>query len=95
MSKKKSTHIESKQDKTILDSVLWFAKNYFPQKKKRLSYEEFFPNNFVSNAINKIKKLAFDPSKVINGDLSNKKVVLMFGDWALPYLKFLKRIKLP
>ena len=44
--------------------------------------------------INKIKKLAYDRSKSLRGDLSNKSITFTIGNWALPYLNFMKRIKL-
>ena len=94
MSYKKSTHTKSYQDKTILDSILWFIENYLPQKNKRSSNEELRLDNFESFTINKIKKLAADRSKSLRCDLSNTKVTFTFGNWALPYLNFMKRIKL-
>tara|TARA_Y100000589_G_scaffold231531_1_gene218997 strand:- start:158 stop:448 length:291 start_codon:yes stop_codon:yes gene_type:complete len=94
MSQKKSDHRKSYQEKTILDSVLWLVENYLPQKQKRSSNEVFRLDNFESFTIKKIKKLASSRSKSLNGDLSNTKVIFTVGNWALPYLYFLKKIKL-
>ena len=94
MSQKKSTISESNQDKTILDNILWFIENYLPQKKKRSSHTELSLDKFESLTIHKIKKLASDRSKSLRGDLSNTSLTFTVGIWALPYLKFLKRIKL-
>ena len=94
MSLKKSTHLKTYQYKTILDSVLWFVENYLPQKKKRSSHEKFFLDNFESNTIKKIKRLASTRSKSLKGDFYNSKVTFTVGKWALPYLNFLKMIKL-
>ena len=94
MSQKKSDHRKSYKEKTILDSILWFVENYLPQKKKRSSNEVFNLDNFELFTIKKIKKLASSRSKSISGDLSNTKVIFTIGNWALPYLYFLKKIKL-
>ena len=94
MSQKKSTNLKSYQEKTILDSVLWLIENYLPQKKKKSSHEEFRLDNLESETINKIKKLAYARSKSLRGDLSNTKVTFTVGNWALPYLNLLKKIKL-
>ena len=94
MSQKKLTHTKNYQNETILDHILWFIENYLPQKKKRSSKGEFSLDKFESMTIKKIKKLAYDRSKSLRGDLSNASLTFTVGNWALPYLKFLKRIKL-
>jgi len=94
MSKKKSTHTKSNQNYTILDNILWVINNYLPQKKNRSSHAELSIDKFESFTIQKIKKLASDRSKSLRGDLSNTTLTFTVGNWALPYLNFLKRIKL-
>ena len=94
MSKKKLPHTKNYQNETILDNILWLIENYLPQKKKKSSHSEFSLDKFESITINKIKKLAYDRSKSLRGDLSNASLTFTVGNWALPYLKFLKRIKL-
>tara|TARA_B100000963_G_C22351614_1_gene547530 strand:- start:348 stop:638 length:291 start_codon:yes stop_codon:yes gene_type:complete len=94
MFQKKSTNAKIKQDKTLLDNVLWFIENYLPQKKKRASYSEFPLDEFESFTIKKIKNLAATRSKSLEEDLSNAKLTFTVGIWALPYLNLLKRIKL-
>ena len=94
MSQKKLTQTKSYQNETILDKILWFIENYLPQKKKRSSHAELNLDKFESITINKIKKLAYDRSKSLRGDLSNASLTFTIGNWALPYLKFLKRVKL-
>ena len=94
MSQKKLTHTKNYQNETILDNILWLMENYLPQKKKRSSKSELGLDKFESMTINKIKKLAYDRSKSLKGDLSNASLTFTVGNWALPYLKFLKRIKL-
>ena len=94
MSQKKSTHTKNYQNERILDNILWLMENYLPQKKKRSSKSELGLDKFESMTINKIKKLAYERSKSLRGDLSNASLTFTIGNWALPYLKFLKRIKL-
>ena len=94
MSQKKLTHTKNYQNETILDNILWLMENYLPQKKKRSSKSELGLDKFESMTINKIKKLAYERSKSLRGNLSNASLTFTVGNWALPYLKFLKRIKL-
>ena len=94
MSQKKSTHPKNYQNEAILDNILWFIENYLPQKKKRSSYVEPILDKFESFTINKFKKLASDRSKSLSRDLNNTTLTFTVGNWALPYLNFLKRIKL-
>ena len=93
MHQRKSNHINRYQDKTILDSILWLIVNYLPQKKKRSSNEECRLEKFESFIIKNIKKWSSTRSKLLRGDLSDTKVTLTVGKWALPYLYLLKRIK--
>ena len=94
MSQKKLTHAKNYRNETILDNILWLIENYLPQKKKRSSHAELSLDKFESMTIDKIKKLAYNRSKSLRGDLSNASLTFTVGNWALPYLKLLKRIKL-
>ena len=94
MSQRKLTHTNNYQNETILDKILWLIENYLPQKKKRSSHAGLSLNKFESITINKIKNLAYDRFKTLRGDLSNASLTFTVGNWALPYLRFLKRIKL-
>ena len=94
MSKKRSTHTKNYQDETILDNILWFIATYLPQKKKKSTHTEIRLDAFESFTIHKIKKLACLRSKSLKGDLSNTTLTFTVGNWALPYLNLLKRIKL-
>ena len=94
MSQKKSTHTNNFKDESILDKILWFMENYLPQKKKKSSHSELSLEKVESFTIRKIKKLAYERSKSLRGDLSNTTLTFTVGNWALPYLNFLKRIKL-
>ena len=93
MHQRKSNHINRYQDKTILDSILWLIVNYLPQKKKRSSNEECRLEKFESFIIKNIKKWSSTRSELLRGDLSHTKVTFTVGNWALPYLYFLNRIK--
>ena len=66
----------------------------FTSKEKKSSHAEFGLDKFESFTIHKIKKLASDRSRSLSGDLSNTKLTFIVGNWAIPYLNFLKRIKL-
>ena len=94
MSQKKSTHTKNYQNETILDNILWFMENYLPQKNKKSSHVEPILDKFELFNIHKFKKLASDSSKSLRGDLKNTTLTFTIGNWALPYLNFLKRIKL-
>ena len=94
MFQKKSPISESNQDKTILGEILWFIENYLPQKNKRLSHSRFLQDKFKSFSINNIKKLDSNRSKSLGKDLINSKITFTVGNWAIPYLNLLKRIKL-
>jgi len=94
MSKKKSTHTQNHQNETILDNILFLIENYLPQKKKKSSHAKLSLEKFESMTITKIKKLAYERNQSLRGDLSNASLTFTVGNWALPYLKFLKRIKL-
>ena len=94
MSQKKSTHNKNQKDDAVLDNILWFIENYLPQKKKKSSQSELSLDKFESFTIHKLKKLVSYRSKSLRGDLNNKTLIFTVGNWALPYLNFLKRIKL-
>ena len=94
MSQKKSNFIKSYQNKPLLDRILWFIENYLPQKQKRSFHSESRLDKFESFTTKKIKKLASARSKSLGEDLSNVKLTFSVGNWALPYLNLLKRIKL-
>ena len=94
MFQKKSTHTKNFKDDKVLDNILWFIENFLPQKKKKSSHSELSLDKFESLTINKINKLAYNRSKSLRKDISDTTVTFTIGNWALPYLNFLKRIKL-
>ena len=80
MSQKKITHTNDYQNEKILDNILWLMENYLPQKKKKSSHVELSLDKFESMTINKIKKLAYDRSKSLRGDLSNASLTFTVGN---------------
>ena len=84
--KSKDFHKES-----IVDKFLWIVENFLPQKKKRTIRKGILINNLKANNIKKNQNLVFVVSKILTITLNKNKVLFSFGNWALPYLKILKR----
>ena len=87
----KSRRLNNQQRKSSLDHVLWLLKNYLPQKKNKASYKGFSIENLEAETIKQINKLASFRSKSITEELKNTKITFTVGNWALPFLNFLKR----
>ena len=79
-------------NKSKLDQVLWFIENYLPQKKDRVVKNNFFMDNLESETIKQFSKLSSMTSKKILPTKKNTTISFTFGNWALPYLKLLKKI---
>ena len=92
MFKEKSTQFKVSSDKSKLDQVLWFIENYLPQKKNRGFEKKVFMNNLEAMTIKKFSKLASKRSKTLFPTKKNTTLSFTFGNWALPYLKLLKKI---
>ena len=92
MFKKKYKEIDDTSNKSKLDQVLWFIENYLPQKKARKLKKKTFFNNLETQAIKQFSKLASMRSKTLLPTPKNTTISFTFGDWALPYLKLLKKI---
>ena len=84
--KSKYFHKESK-----IDRILWFVENYLPQKKKRTIRKGILINKIEANNIKKNHNFVFVISKFLTITFNNNKVLFSFGNWAIPYLKILKR----
>ena len=84
--KSKHFHNESK-----INKILWFIENYLPQKKTRAIRKGIIMKNLDGNNINKNQNLVFVLSKILTIKLNKNKVLFSFGNWALPYLKILKK----
>ena len=92
MFKKKHKRLNNLPDKSKLDQVLWFIENYLPQKNNRDVQKKLYIDNLEAEAIKNLSKLAFIRSKTLLPSTKNTTFSFTFGNWALPYLKFLKKI---
>ena len=92
MFKKKNKQIKTSPNKSNLDQVLWFIENFLPQKKNRGFQKNFYMDNLEEEAIKKFSKLAYIRSKKLLPSKNNTTISFTFGNWALPYLKLLKKI---
>ena len=92
MFKKKYKQFNYTPNNSKLDQVLWFIENYLPQKKDRGVQKKMFMNNLETKIIKQISKLASLRSKTLLPATKNTTISFTFGNWALPYLKLLKKI---
>ena len=92
MFKKKNKQIKTSPNKSNLDQVLWFIENYLPQKKDRGVQKKLYRDNLEVETIKIFSKLAFTRSKTLFPTTKNTTISFTFGNWALPYLKLLKKI---
>ena len=92
MFKKKYNQFNNSTNKTKLEQVLWFIENYLPQKKDRDVQKKLYVDNLEAETIKKFSKLASLRSKTLFPTTKNTTVSFTFGNWALPYLKLLKKI---
>ena len=92
MFKKKHKRFDDLPNKSKLDQVLWFIENYLPQKKNRGFQKKLYLDNLESETIKQFSKLASIRSKTLFPTTKNSSISFTFGNWALPYLKFLKKI---
>ena len=92
MFKKKHKRFNNLPNISKLDQVLWFIENYLPQKKDRGVKKKLYMDNLEAETIKKFSKLASLISKRLLPTTNNKTISFTFGNWALPYLKLLKKI---
>ena len=92
MFKKKNKQIKTASNKSNLEQVLWFIENYLPQKKDRGVQKELYMDNLEVQTIKIFSKLASTRSKTLFPTTKNTTISFTFGNWALPYLKLLKKI---
>ena len=81
-------------NKSNLDQVLWFIENYLPQKKDRSVQKKLYIDNLEAETIKIFSKLASSYTKKLLPTTKNTTISFTFGNWALPYLKLLKKIGL-
>ena len=92
MFKKKNKQIKTSPNKSNLDQVLWFIENYLPQKKDRGVQKKLHMDNLEAETIKNFSKLASMRSKTLFPTTKNTTISFTFGNWALPYLKLLKKM---
>ena len=92
MFKKKNKQIKTAPNKSNLDQVLWFIENYLPQKKDRGVQKKFNVDNLEAETIKIFSKLSSTRTKTLLPTTKNTTISFTFGNWASPYLKFLKKI---
>ena len=92
MFKKKNKQIETSPNKSNLDQVLWFIENYLPQKNDRGVQGKLYMDNLEAETIKIFSKLASTRSKILLPTTKNTTISFTFGNWALPYLKLLKKV---
>ena len=92
MFKEKNEQIKTSPNKSNLDQVLWFIENYLPQKKDRGVQKKLYMDNLEAETIKIFSKLASTRSKILLPTTKNTTISFTFGNWALPYLKLLKKV---
>ena len=92
MFKKKNKKIKTAPIKSNLEQVLWFMENYLPQKKNRGVQKKLYVDNLEVETIKIFSKLASKRSKTLLPTTKNTTISFTFGNWALPYLKLLKKV---
>ena len=92
MFKKKSKQFKDLQNKSNLEKVLWFIENFLPQKKDRGIQKKLYMNNSEAETIKQFSKLASLISKTLFPTKKKTTISFTLGNWALPYLKLLKKI---
>ena len=92
MFKKKNEQIKTVPNKSNLDQVLLFIENYLPQKRDRGVQKILYMDNLEAETIKIFSKLASTRSKKLLQTTKSTTISFTFGNWALPYLKLLKKI---
>ena len=92
MFKKKNKQIKTSTNKSNIEQVLWFIENYLTQKKDRGVQKKLYMDNLDAETIKIFSKLASTRSKTLFPTRKNTTISFTFGNWALPYLKLLKKI---
>ena len=92
MFKKKYGQFNDSSNKSKLDQVLWLIENYLPQKKHRGVQKKMYIDKLEAETINQFAKLISLRSKTLLPTTKVTTISFTFGNWALPYLKLLKKI---
>ena len=92
MFKKKYKQFNNSPNKSKLDQVLWFIGNYLPQKKDGGVQKKMYMDNLEAETFKIFSKLASLRSKTLLPTSNNTTISFTFGNWAVPYLKLLKKL---
>ena len=92
MFKDNSKQFKNLPNKSKLDQILWLIENYLPQKNDRSINKKLYMNNLEAETIRHFSKLVSLRSKILFPTTKNTTISFTFGNWALPYLKLLKKI---
>ena len=92
MSQVQSKNFKDSPNKSMLDQFLWFIENYLPQKKERVVQKKLNINSLEVKTLKLFSKIASRRSKTLFPTTKNTTISFTFGNWALPYLKLLKKI---
>jgi len=92
MFQEKYKNFKYSPNKSKLDQVLWFIENYLSQKKDRNVKKKMYIDNLEAETIKQFSKLASKRSKKLFPTTKNTTISFTFGNWALPYLKLIKKI---
>ena len=92
MFKEKNKQIKTSPNKSNLDQVLWFIEKFLPHKQNRGVQKNLYMDNLEAETIKKFSKLSSTLSKTLLPTTKNTTISFTFGNWALPYLKLLKKL---
>ena len=92
MFKRKYKQFNDSPNKSKLDKFLWFIENYLPQKKDRDVQKKFYMDNLEAESIKQFSKLNSQRFKTLLPNTKKTTISFTFGNWAVPYLKLLKKI---
>ena len=92
MFRKKYKLFNEAPNKSKLDQILWFIENYLPQKKEDGVQKKVYMDNLEGETIKKFSKLAPYYFKTLLPNTKKTTITFTFGNWALPYMKLLKKI---
>ena len=90
--KEKSKQFKVLPNNSKLDQILWLIENYLPQKKDRVIPKKVLMKNLDNENIKKFSKSASQISKRLFPIKKKTTLSFTFGNWALPYLKLLKKL---
>jgi len=69
-----------------------FYRKLFATEERFRSSKKLYMDNLEAEIIKKFSKLASIRSKILLPTTKNTTISFTFGNWALPYLKLLKKI---